>query len=209
MQNAKYKMVRRVKGFTLVDVLIAVSLTSFLVILLMVFIGETIKYSTFISRHQQIRSESFAMVNNTLAALIREAVSINYTATDEDTLVLYMSKLEDSSSEVMINLVSDSAADTGQLQLTWGEQTMMLNSSRTVVEDFVVRVPDNPKNLSGAALQAARARQPLVEVTVRSRHQFAAEGMDSNDLTFFQDPRVSYSATYALRNYSFSSLRSS
>ncbi|MDF2379300.1 MAG: hypothetical protein P1V18_03715 [Candidatus Gracilibacteria bacterium] len=199
---------RGVKGFTLIDVLIAVSLTSFLVILLTLFIGETIQYTTFITRHQQIRSESFAIVNNTLASLIREAVSIDYSQTNETTLVLNMNKQEDASARVKVEIATPSPPDDtrSQLQMSWGNQHIMLNSSRTYIDEFVVTVPKRVENVR-STLQADRARQPMVEVTVRSRHQFAAEGAKAENMTFFQNPQVSYTGVYTLRNYSFSSLR--
>jgi len=81
-------------GFTLIDVLIAVTLCSLLVLLLGTFLNDVFQYSKFLSQHQQIRTETFALVNNTLASLIREATAIDYSKSSDGQLSLFMDKYE-------------------------------------------------------------------------------------------------------------------
>lgn len=199
---------KQLRGFALTDVLIAVTLSSFLVILLGTFIKDSVKFSTFVSRHQQIRSETFALVNNTLASLIREAVAIDYSESNENKLSLYFDKYESGDQKVSIELVTfPEAEDAAQLKLTTPDKEIYLNSKLTVVEDFIVEFPENPALSSSAERQRMRAHQPMVRVTVKSRHQHPDGQRGRSAYEFYEDPHISYSAAYTLRNYSFSNLR--
>jgi len=190
------------------DVLIAVTLTSFLVFLLASFVSQVIQFKTYFVRHQQIRSEGFALVNNTLPTLIREAVAIDYTETTPDTLVLFVDKREKKRVKVYLEpLAQVSADDTRQLVLEGPSGKVYLNSQNTVVDEFEVGVTDDPRVAQDVA--QARANQPMVSVRVAVRHQRPESARGRQMFGFFEDPRVSYQAAYTLRNYSFSSLRSS
>lgn len=209
------------KGFTLIDVLIGVTLTSFLVFFVASFIRETMLYSTFVARHQQIRQETFALVNNAIAGLVREAVAIDYAESTSERLALFMDKFESPSKRISIVLVGDEADEDDELEEEWGLKTsdekrsqlvilrekeppIFLNSPRTYITSFDFEYPQNPRTASDLA--DARALQPLVRVKLSSRFQRPTDD-DPGLLSFLEDPRVSYQAAYALRNYSLSNLR--
>ncbi|MDP2691933.1 MAG: hypothetical protein Q8O95_06060 [bacterium] len=201
----------RLRGFTLADVLIAVTLTSFLVILLTGYVRDAMAYSSFVSKHQQVRSEAFALVNNTLASLIREAVAIDYERTTETELALFMDKNEEQS--MLISLDQNMSEkdgvkqDESQLVLNTGDEMIYLNSTQTFVDDFQVTTTADPTDLDASQLQEARAKQPMVKVTVKARHQRLDGARDRSDFSFWEDPWISYTGAYTLRNYSLSSLR--
>ena len=196
------------RAFALTDVLIAMTLSSFLVILLATFIKDSVKFSTFVSRHQQIRAETFALVNNTLSSLIREATAIDYANTNEHQLSLYFDKYESEEQKITIQLEAyKSTEDTAQLKLITPEKEIYLNSKLTVVEGFDIEVPPNPATASSAERQRMRAHQPMVRVTIKTRHQHPDGQRGRSAYEFYEDPHVSYSSAYTLRNYSFSNLR--
>lgn len=204
----------RLRGFSLPDVLVAVTLTSFLVVLLAQFVGDVLKYSQFVAQHQQIRSETFALVNNALSSIIREAVAIDYSDSSETQLALFMDKYETPSKRVVISVEQDLSAlpggsrnDLSQLVLERGSRRMYLNSPLTFVESFRVEYPENPRSFSGDALQSARAQQPMVRVTLKSRYQHAEGERGRSEFGWYENPQISYAGAYTLRNYSFSNLR--
>lgn len=197
-------------GFTLVDVLVGIVMTSFLVLVILRFSTEVARYNAYISRHQQIRSETFALINNTLATLIRQAASLDYANTNQSKLGLFMDKLE--RDRVMIELKTvpqqggDSPSDKkSQLVLTRGSKVIYLNSTRTVFETFDVQTTKKP---SSANLQQERSIQPIVRITLQARHQRNEGALSRTVFSFFEDPWISYKTSYTLRNYSFSNLRS-
>lgn len=201
------------KGFTLTDVLIAVTLTSVIVILVAKFVGESLLYTTYFSRHQQIRSETYALVNNVLATVIREAVAIDYqTSSTPAQLALYMDKFESEAKKITfkIKTAPATADDLARSQLVMQIGTgpeKILNSERTFIEDFRVAFTEDPTVGSSSGLQDRRSIQPMVEVYLQSRFQRLNESRPDDSYTFFEDPRISFQSRYTLRNYSFSNLR--
>jgi len=198
------------RGFVLIDVLMAIMLSTLLVIVVAVFSRETMIFSSFVERHQQIRQESFALVNTTLASLIREAVAIDYENSDEHRLSLFMDKWERDDRRVQISWEQGESVDgeeRSQLILVRGDEETVLNSSKTVITAFDLEYSRNPKTVSGDQLQDARAYQPMVSVYLAARYQRPDGAQDRVQFSFWEDPRVSYRGTYALRNYSFSNLR--
>lgn len=196
-----------VRAFTLIDVLIGVTLTSFLVFFVASFIRETMLYTTFVARHQQIRQETFALVNNALAGLIREAVAIDYQESNEKQLALFLDKFENDSMKVVVRLDEVTTSDgekRAQVVLERGAKTMYLNSPRTFVTGLHFEYPPNPRLETEIA--DARSLQPMVRVKLSSRFQRPTDD-DPALLSFLEDPRVSYQAAYTLRNYSLSNLR--
>ena len=199
----------KLRAYTIIDITIAITLSSFLVLFIAGFIREVMIYSTFITRHQQIRQESFAVVNNTLASLIREAVAIDYEGSDEGKLSLFMDKFETPSKRILVSLEGEDASDVSdersQLVLQKGEEKTYLNSQKTYITSLQFEYPTNAKTVSLDRLQGVRALQPMVRVKVASRYQRPVE--DGRVYSFFENPRVSYEGAFALRNYSFSNLR--
>jgi hypothetical protein len=195
------------RGFTLADVLIAVTLTSILVILVTSFIGQTVTVTRYLSQHQQIRSESFAILNNTMSSLLREAIAIDCVRSNDRELFLFLDKFETEARTLHLRLVQESGEDRSQLVLTRGDQTIYLNSERTHIEDFELSY--YPPFPSGTACSLEdRLFQPLVSMKLLSRHQRAEGARERDTFSFFEDPKVSFRTTYVLRNTSFSNSRS-
>lgn len=184
---------RTLKGFTLVDVLIALTLSSFLLILVFSFLREVMIFSTFIARHEKLRRETFTLLHFAIGPLIREAVAIDYEHSTPQKLSLFMDKFERPESTVIVALErsSEEGHERSQLVLMRGNEKMYLHSPSTVITDFQFEYPVNPKGAKN--LQIMRAFQPIIRVAVKAR---------------FKESRVSYQAAYTLRNYSFSNLRS-
>jgi len=198
------------RGYTLIDVMIAVTLSSFLVLFIAGFIREVMIYSTFITRHQQIRQETFALVNNVLASVIREAVAIDYEASSPEKLALFMDKFESPSERMLLSLEQQAASGTSdersQLVLEKGAKKTYLNSQKTYISAFELEYPTNAKTVVADRLQDVRALQPMVRVRVASRYQRPMVD-EKRTYSFLENPRVSYEAAFTLRNYSFSNLR--
>lgn len=201
---------RMFPGYTVIDVVIGMTLCSFLVLFIAAFIREVMIYSTFITRHQQIRQETFAIVNHVLAAVIREAVAIDYNGSSEEKLSLFTDKFETPNKRVSVELESEAANESSeersQLVLKQGGEEIFLNSQKTYITDFSVEYPTDAKSVAADRLQDLRALQPMVKVRVASRYQRPVEARD-RVYSFWENPRVSYEAAFTLRNYSFSNLR--
>jgi hypothetical protein len=203
-------MFRKLRGYTVIDVVIAVTLSSFLVLFIAGFIREVMIYSTFITRHQQVRQETFALVNNVLASVIREAVTIDYESSSPEKLALFMDKFESPSERVFVSVeqqaANESSDERSQLVLEKGTKKTYLNSQKTYITSFDLEYPTNAKTVSAERLQDVRALQPMVRAKVASRYQRPVVD-DERTYSFLDNPRVSYEGAFTLRNYSFSNLR--
>lgn len=189
------------------DVLMGVTLSVFLVLVLVNFVGDVMRYSQFIARHQQLRSDVFALMNSTLPKLIREAASIDYSNSHEHQLSLFMDKQE--TRRVTISLqpeIFDSREDLSQLVLREGDQIVVLHSSQSFIEDFSVHYASDPTVNGLERLQDERARQPMVQYSLQARAQRLGGSRERKAFVFFDDPRIAYQAVSTLRNYSFSNL---
>jgi len=201
----KFFKTKNLPGFTLIDVMIGMVITGIIVLLIALFVRDMLRYSYFVANHQQIRQESFALVNNLLAAVLREAVAVDYTRTNDNTLVLYMDKLE--SKTITITVVQDLDVDKSQLVIDKGGVLTYLNSPKTFVTEFAVQVL--PESVETATIKDDRSYQPMVEVYLAVRMQKPENRIGQPDKDFFawELPRISYASQYTLRNYSYSSLQ--
>lgn len=187
----------KARGYALVDILIAISMSTILVILLTIFIRDSMQFVSYVEKHRQLRSEVFTLMNFTLPLLIREATGVDSTASKEGTLSLFLDPFEKKKA-----LITSSAS---QLILQQKENTWYLSTGKIEIESLQFQWTPKP---SGKTLQEDRVYQPLVRVRIVARAK-RPEGFEGRTVfSFFEDPRVSYEAVFSLRNYSFSSLRS-
>ena len=188
--------------------MIAIVMSSFVVLLLARYIGDTIKYSNFFVGHQRLRQESFAMINNMLASIVREASAIDYAGTDEDTLSLFMDKYEWEKIKIEVRKDPDADSDISQLSIVQGDKMFFLNSPKTYVYKFEVGVPEVVNGTYDEEDKYRDYQQMVrIKLSTRAQRKVVIEDRNAEDYGFFELPRISYSGAYTLRNYSFSNLR--
>jgi|CXWL01.1.fsa_nt_gi hypothetical protein len=192
------KLSKNLPGFTLIDVMISVVLTSVLVFFVATFARDVLHFSAFVSRHQLVRQEAFALMNTTLALMIREASAIDYSKSDEHQLALFMDKFE----RTRLTIVWDQ--EQGKVFIKKSTGDIALNSSRVEITDLVFSFL-KPTDIQ--EFDDFRSLQPSVQITLIARlHQ---PDNDRSHYAFWEDPQISYTTSYTLRNYSASSLRHS
>jgi len=192
------KILRTLPGFTLIDVMISMILTSVLVFFVATFARDVLHFSVFVSRHQLIRQEAFALVNTTLALMIREASAIDYSASNDHQLTLYMDKFE----TTRLTIVWDQ--EQGKMFVKKASGDLALNSSRVEITglDFSFLKPMDVKDFDDF-----RSQQPSVQISLSAR--LSQPDDDRGHYAFWEDPQISYVTRYTLRNYSYSNLRHS
>lgn len=192
------KFFKAIPGFTLVDVMVSVVLTSVLVFFVATFARDVLHFSVFVSRHQLVRQEAFALMNTTLALMIREATAVDYSKSDEHQLTLYMDKFE----RTRLTIAWDQ--ENGKVFVKKASGDLALSSSRVEITDlsFSFLKPSDVKDFDDF-----RSQQPSVQISLSARLRQPDD--DRTHYAFWEDPQVSYLTRYTLRNYSYSNFRHS
>lgn len=192
---------KHLRAYVLADVMMAITLSSVLVLLLGIFVTDTLRYTRFMSAHNTLRKEAFELVSTTLPAFIREASAIDYRHSRDDVMGLFMDKEEHHSMSISKKVHEGEAF--GRIVLESQGETIPLHSDRLRVDQLLFSFAEHP-SLSHQDLQEARSFQPIVFI------DFIAHSAELDSLNgFFSQPRIRYQTAISLRNFSASNLRNS
>jgi len=173
------------RGYTLLDMMVAMIMISVMVVLLGVFVQQATEFAIFRERSEQLRRESFAVMQQILPSFIREAVAIDYERSTGQEMVLWMDKwTRDDAVSVKV--------EEGQLILERNGEGMGLLSENVQVSDLRFEYSENPKVAEDVSL--SRTYQPMVSVSLQ------IEWAET------QQPRLWYESAFTLRNASLSTL---
>jgi len=203
------------KGFTLIELIIVMGFFGFLSAIVMQNLFSIYHFKEVIRYKKDINFEVSTALNNGIPGLIRSGFAINYDDDKTDTNNSSQPS-EGLQSEVdKISIFSDRAetqyftiyredytasgddGDTARLMISFSNNgdTFPLHSSETVIEDFDIEVPADPRFSGDGDLQ------PYVQIYVRARHRYPfEEEIDEDELMAYQTVRASYQTTYTLRN---------
>jgi len=199
-------------GFTLIELIIVLGFFAFISALLMQNIFSIYRFKEVIRYKKDVNFEASGVLNNGIAGLIRSGFSINYANTKANIISEQTEGFQ--SSVDQISIFSDRAetqyftiyrepyrstgdnSDTARLMLKFGdEEAFPLHTSEIVIEDFDVRVPENPMPAGDRDLH------PYVSLYVRARHRYPfGEVIEKENLLPHQNIKASYKTTYTLRN---------
>lgn len=173
------------RGSTLLDMMVAMMMISVMIVLLGVFVQQATEFSIDRERSEQLRRESFAVIQQILPSFIREAVAIDYVRSSDQELVLWMDKwARDDAVSVKV--------DGGQLVLARNGAVMDLLSEDVRVSSLRFEYSENPKEAQDLSL--SRTYQPMVSVSMQT------------EWAETQEPRLWYESAFTLRNASLSTL---
>lgn len=199
-------------GFTLIELIIAIGFFGFISALLMNNLFAIYNVKEVIRFNKDINFEASAVLGNTVAGLIRSGFAIRYPdtvtsvsqqpsegmKTDTDKISVYTDRAETQYFTIYREAYRSTGddGDTARLMLSFSNgDTFPLHTSETVVEDFDVEVPKDPRN-GGDPDQ-----QPYVSLYLRVRHRNPFhETPDESKEMAYQKVRASYRTTYTLRN---------
>lgn len=202
----------RAKGFTLIELIIVIGFFAFISAILMQNIFSVYHFKELIRYKKDINFEASGALSNGIAGLIRSGFAINYDQTESsnsvqptegmqnqtDQLSVYTDRAETQYFTIYRTPYKNSGedSDTAQLMVKFSNgDEFPLNSSETVVEDFDIEVPADPRTTGDRDLQ------PYVTLYLRVRHRYPfGEIVSESDLEAYQKARASYRTTITLRN---------
>jgi type II secretory pathway pseudopilin PulG len=207
-------------GFTLIELVIVIGFFAFISAILMQNIFSVYHFKEVIRYKKDINFEASSVLSNGIPGLIRSGFAINYDETDSgnsvqptegmqtqtDRLTVYTDRAETQSFSIYRKPYSSSGddSDTAQLVIKFSneDKEYPLNSSETVVEDFDVEVPTDPRATGDSDLQ------PYVTIYLRVRHRYPfGELISEEGQEAYKSARASYRTTISLRNTSPSSYK--
>ena len=180
----------KMRGMVLVDTMVAIFLIGVMVLLLGVFVREGWEFSLTVKRSQQLRQETFALVQNVLPSLLREASAIDYAHSSEQELVLYLDKW---TRDRVLRVFWDQVDERSRLVLEKDGEEQPLTSDQIFLTDLEFRYSTDPTS-SAEEFSRLRTFQPMVSVRVGARHRDA------------EKPLLTYQSSFTLRNATFSTL---
>ncbi len=189
---------KKLRAFTLVDVMMGVVLTTVLLFLMTGFVREVLFYHQSLAQHQQIRSDLFQLTHDLIPAVLKKSTGIDYEQTTEKVLSLFMDPYEQ---ETLQFEWREDSEGFGELIYRSQDEVYRLHGSKTLIEDISWSYPDHPAVLGQDRLQDLRALQPLVSFRIQARFR--------SDQALARPIRLAYQAATALRNVSLSSYRHS
>ena len=213
MRNAKCEMQNN-KGFTLVELIIVTGLFGFITALLMQNLFLVYNFKDVIRYKKDLNFEAAGVLNNGIAGILRSGFAINYAETDTDKsngaegegvrhevdkISVFTNRAENRYFTIYREAYQPSGdnRDTARLMIAFSNGDVLpLNTSETVVEDFDVKVPKDPR------VDGDQDIQPYVSIYLRVRRRYSeVEAMNTDEkLIAFQNVHASYQTTYTLRN---------
>lgn len=211
------------KGFTLVELIIAIGLFGLMSVLVLQNLFAVYRYKDVVRYRKEINMEASLALNNGIAGLIRSGYGINYDQTKNpfdrrtlaadqydtvmpavDQLAIYMDPpgLADAAGNRRYFVIRreghDTVKDIARLYIEfWAKgnkiEEFPLHSSETVVEQFDITVQKK------ATTDEALDLQPYVTLYLKVRHRYP-DGDSTRSREKYQEVRASYQTTYMLRN---------
>ncbi len=205
------KLVKSRKGFTLIELILVMGLFAFASTLLMQNLFSVYHFKEVIRFKKDLNFEASVVLNNSIASMIRSGFAINYDNTqsgvstssseglqlDTDKLSIYTDKAETQYFTIYreTHHEDDSGVEIARLMLEYSNGDVFpLHSSQTVIEDFDIEIPDNPRE------SGERDIQPYVNLYLRAHRQHTLVRDDEENLMAHENVLASYRTTYALRN---------
>jgi len=196
------------RGFTLIELIIVIGFFGFMSALLMQNLLSVYKFKEVIRYYKDLNFEASAVLSNGIPGLIRSGFAINYAQTEEgdageqitegwqdktDKLSIYTDRAE---TQYFTIYRETENSDIARLMVEFSNgEKFPLHSSETVIEDFDIEVPQDPR------ISGDRDIQPYVNIYVRARHRYPfGESADESELMAHQTIRASYRTTITLRN---------
>jgi type II secretory pathway component PulJ len=187
---------QKLKGFTLVDVMMGVVLSTVLLFLMMGFVQEVMLHQQVLAQHQQIRSDLFRLTHDVLPKVLRESTGIDYEQTDDQVLSLFTDVYEQQSLQFIWR---EDEEGLGELIYKQDDKELRLHGSRTIIESVEWGFPKHPAQLGSDRLQQLRALQPMVSFRIQARF--------NADQVIARPVRLAYQGATALHNVSLASYR--
>lgn len=202
----------RLRGFTLIELIIAIGFFGFMASLLMTHLVSVYHFREVIRFKKELNLEASSILNNGLAGLIRSGFAINYDQTknlppqqpsmglkeEVDQLSIYTNRAETQYFTIYRKSyqLDGEMSDTAPLYLAFSNgEEFSLHSSEVVVEDFDIEIPSDPR------LGGDREIQPYVRVSLTLRKRYPhGEVVDETQLSPHEIVRTSYTTTFTLRN---------
>jgi hypothetical protein len=184
------------KGFTLVDVMMGVVLTTVLLFLMTGFVRDVLFYHKALAQHQEIRSDLFRITHDVFPEVLRKATGIDYAQSNDRVLSVFIDAYEQ---ETVQFLWREDSEGFGELVYQDDDQEFRLHAQQTVIEALEWNSPEHPASLGADRLLVERALQPLVTFRIQASFR-------SNE-ALARPIRLAYQGAAALRKVSFSSYR--
>lgn len=212
------------KGFTLIELVIVIGFFAFISAILMQNIFSVYYFKEVIRYKKDINFEASSVLNNGIPGLIRSGFAINYDQTESqnsvppteemraegvrsqtDKISIFTDRAESQYFTIYRQAYTE-ANDTAQIMIKFvnGDkvQEFPLHSSETVVEDFDIEVPTDPRITRDPDLQ------PYVTIYLRVRHRYPFGELVSEEAQeAYKNARASYQTTISLRNTAPSSYK--
>lgn len=206
----------KAKGFTLIELVIVIGFFAFISAILMQNIFSVYYFKEVIRYKKDINFEASSVLNNGIPGLIRSGFAINYDLTDSgnsvqpteemrtegvktgettDKISIFTDRAESQYFTIYREAYNE-ANDTAQIMIEFSNgDKFPLHSSETVVEDFDIEVPTDPR------ASGDRDLQPYVTIYLRVRHRYPfGEKVREQDQEAYKNARASYQTTISLRN---------
>lgn len=181
---------RSLTGFTLIDVMMGVVLTSVMLFLMSGFVSDVLFFQQRLAQYRQLRSDLFRITHDVFPQVLTSATGVDYSNSDQQILRLFTDPYELTS----LAFVHES----GRLGLMKNDERLSLHGESVVVESLEWSIPDHPATEGRARLQDLRALTPLIHFRIQARS--ASERLDV-------PVRLSYEGAVALGGNTLSSYR--
>jgi prepilin-type N-terminal cleavage/methylation domain-containing protein len=206
------------KGFTLVELIVVMGLFALGSTILMQNLFSIYHFKEVIRYKKDLNFEASMVLNNAVASMIRSGFAIDYdetkanvsvktvegTRTDVDKLSIFTDKAETQYFSIYREPYhkDSNGAEVARLMLEYSNGDIFpLHSSQTVVEDFDIQVPADPRNGGDPDIQ------PYVNIYLRAHHQKKITQDENSDLMAHENVLASYRTSFTLRNISPSSYK--
>ncbi len=199
------------QGFTLIEFIIAIGLFAFMITILTSTLMSIHRFKSQMEDKKVLNQELVSVLNNGISGLIRSGFAIDYDQTVSnksdgkgigpqetgDQLAIFTDQAETNSISIYRKpFTENDELEGGQLFVRFNEENEVpLHSSEVMIEDFDIRLPEDPR------MSGDRDVQPYVQVSLRGAKKMDSINDDRKPLT------ATYSTTYTLRNTSLASYK--
>ncbi len=210
------------KGFTLIEFIIAIGFFGFISAILMQNLFSIYDFKEVIRYKKDINFEASTVLNSGIPGLVRSGFAINYKETtfsnstqpteglqnEVDQISIFTDRAETQYFTIFREPYKTSGenSDTARLLIRFSNgDEFPIHTSETVIEDFDIEVPTDPR------INGDIDNQPYVTFYIRVRHRypFGDVSTDEDELMAYKNVRASYKTTYTLRNNLPSSYKNS
>lgn len=195
------------------ELIIVIGFFAFVSAIIMQNLFAVYHFKEVIRYKKDINFEASSVLNNGMAGLIRSGFAINYAETqtanssqptegiqrETDQISIFTDRAETQYVTIYrapYSEAGDYDGDTAQMMIRFNnEKPFPLHSSETVVEDFDVIVPSDPRSAGDPDLQ------PYVTLYLRVRHRYPFGELVAEETQMaYKNVRTSYHTTFTLRN---------